>query len=128
MGFEYSYCLNGGDRRLIEMSAGCAVSARGMYVMSSTGCLMSATTNDSTLIITTASAASGGTTLCVRNADAVFMTKSYYTTTCQVGDWLDYGSAQGLTTESNKDVQIVKVDADNSALYVRITAGEQAFD
>lgn len=128
MGFEYAYCLNGGNRRLILRSAGCAVSARGIYQMSSTGRLMSAATNDASLIVTTASAASGGQTLCVRNTDAVFMTKSYYTTTCQVGDKLDYASAQGLTSLTNADVQIVKVDADNSAIYVRITAGEHAFD
>jgi hypothetical protein len=128
MGFEFAYCLGGGEMRPVKVSAGCAVSARGIYQLSSDGKITSAATNDAALIVTLASAASGGTTLCVRNPDAVFMSKSYYTSTCQTGDMLDYVSAQGLTSLTNGDVQIVKTDSAEEALYVRISPGNHAFD
>jgi len=126
-GFQYAGSLGGGRLNVVPITAGCGLPA-GIHQLSSDGVLTSAATNDGSLIATIASAASGTVALAVDDPKAYFYTDSYYTSTCQTGDNLDWASARGLGAASNNDVLIVKVDRSTSAVYVRIAPGEHIYD
>lgn len=132
MGFEWAYSLDGSDPIIQEfvVKASAVISA-GEFCNLESGEADAGATNDSGLIGIAVedvdNTVDGHTVRCIVNRYAVYKVADANIRT--VGDTLDFATgAQGVTTNSNADVLVVKSSTATEPTYVTVTPGNSWLD